>query len=40
MGAYHNSIAIALQLEIEKREQLEKKIDELENKLELLLLNK
>lgn len=40
MGAYHNSIAIALQLEIEKREQLEKKINELENKLELLLLNK
>ena len=36
MGSYHNSIAIALQVEIEKREQLEKRIIELEEKLKKL----
>lgn len=36
MGAYHNSIAIALQVEIEKREKLEKEVNTLKNELESL----
>jgi hypothetical protein len=36
MGAYHNSIAIALQVEIEKREKLEKEVNNLKNELESL----
>ena len=37
MGAYHNTIAIALQVEIEKREKLEERVKELEELVNKLL---